>query len=675
MGATAATPRCRGLAGAATGRCRGFAGASTRRCRQAAGGALLAAVLASTLLLAPAGAQAQSLATPPTPGALYRDGQTGRYLLGGTWLYRADPGGVGLAQGWWRGGGADAGWAPVSVPNAFNAGDLSYNSDIGWVGWYRRDFTLPARAFAAYVPRAAQRWIVRFESVNYRAAVWLNGHFLGFHAGAYLPFEFDLSALRHGVNHLVVRVDSRRGLEDLPAGPGSGWWNFGGLLGEVYLRSVQEADIQRVAVHTLLACPAGCPATIVEQATVRNPTSTAQTVTLGGRYGPLSLDFGSARIAPGATWAPVAAVTLPHPRLWAPGQPYLYRATLTLSDAKGRRLGGYVTYSGVRTIAVRGDGRLTLNGRVLDLRGVDLHEQDIVEGAALDPAHLRRYVDWARALGADMLRAHYPLNPQIEELADEDGILLWSEIPAYATTNADLADPKWRAGAYAFLTNDIQTNQNHPSVAVWSIGNELPIPATFVQARYVAGAVALAHRLDPTRPVGMAVSAWPGLACQSAYAPLDVVGVNDYFGWYDAGGGSTDDRDALSSFLDGFRACYPSKAALVTEFGFEANRNGPVEEKGTYQFQANSAAYHLEVFATKPWLSGALYFALQDFAVTPGWAGGNPWPDPPFLHKGLIDLSGHPKPAFSVVAAIFHATRQIGPAPRPGAVHGPRRRL
>jgi beta-glucuronidase len=212
-------------------------------------------------------------------------------------------------------------------------------------------------------------------------------------------------------------------------------------------------------------------------------------------------------------------------------------------------------------------------------------------------------------------------------------------------------------------------------VALWSIGNELPVPATQAQAHYINQAVGLAHRLDPTRPVAMAVSAWPTLPCQPAYAGLDVLGVNDYFGWYDAGGGSTDDRDALSSFLDGFRACYPHEAVLVTEFGFEANRNGPVEERGTYQFQANAAAYHLGVFATKPWLSGALYFALQDFAVVPGWTGGNPWADPPFLTKGLVDLYGHAKPAFSTVAAIFHAARQLGPRPRGQAVHSPRRTL
>jgi beta-glucuronidase len=604
-------------------------------------------------------------ATPPTLGALYRDGQTGRYLLGGSWLFQADPGDVGVTQGWWQPSNPTADWTPVAVPNAWNAGDYSTPSMLGGVGWYRREFSLPAGAFPSYVPRAARRWIVRFESVNYRATVWLNGHLLGSHVGAYLPFEFDLAGLRSGANDLVVRVDSVHGPGDMPGGPWNGWWNFGGILREVYLRSVSEADISKVQVRTLLSCfkPA-CPATIDEVVSVRNPTAKPQSVTLTGRYGSVTLSFGSARIAAGQSWSAQASATLAHPQLWAPGHPYLYRATLSLTDAKHRPLGGYVTYSGVRTIALTADGRLTLNGRLLNLRGVNLHEQDPRLGAAISLADVQRLISASRRLGATLIRAHYPLDPELEELADRDGILLWSEIPAYGD-NSFLGIPAWRRHAYSVLADDIAANQNHASVLVWSIGNEFPTPPNLGEAVYIGGAVALAHRLDPTRPVAMAVATWPGVACQGAYAPLYVIGINDYFGWYGAGGGSTDDRDALSSFLDSFRACYPNKALLITEFGFEANRTGPVEERGTYAFQANAAAYHLDVFATKPWLSGALYFPLQDFAVTPNWAGGNPWPDPPFLHKGLLDLYGTPKPAFAVVSAIFHRTVQIAPLHAP----------
>ena len=182
----------------------------------------LRSVLAGCLLVAllgPSGAPAQvpSAATPPTPGALYRDGPSGRYLLGGAWLYRADPADAGLSQGWWQDPALD-GWSPVTVPNSYNAGDFSAPSMTGSVGWYRRDFTLPTGAFARYVPAAARRWIVRFESVNYRATAWLDGRLLGSHAGAYLPFEFDLGTLGPGVHRLVVRVDDRRLPSDLPPG-------------------------------------------------------------------------------------------------------------------------------------------------------------------------------------------------------------------------------------------------------------------------------------------------------------------------------------------------------------------------------------------------------------------------------------------------------------------------
>jgi beta-glucuronidase len=215
------------------------------------------------------------------------------------------------------------------------------------------------------------------------------------------------------------------------------------------------------------------------------------------------------------------------------------------------------------------------------------------------------------------------------------------------------------ARAHALLADNILDNQNHPSVLLWSIGNELVTPVTGPEYAYIRGAAALAHRLDPTRPVGMAISDWPGVSCQPGYAPLDVIGFNDYFGWYDAGGGATDDRDSLGPFLDSFRACYPSKALMVTEFGFEANRHGPIEERGTYEFQADSLAYHLRVFNSKSWLSGAIYFPLQDFAARPGWSGGNPWGTPPFVQKGVVDLDGNLKPAWSVMSSMYHATRQI----------------
>jgi beta-glucuronidase len=625
----------------------------------------LGPIVSLLLLLGLAGAgRAQGpvyIPSSPTPGALYRDGQSGRFLLGGAWLFRADPADAGVAGGWWQDVAATDGWSPVSVPNAFNAGDFSTPSMLGSVGWYRRDLTLPSGAFARWVPASDRRWIVRFESVNYRATVWLNGRLIGSHVGAYVPFEFDLNP-RPGVNRLIVRVDDRRGLGDIPPGPTGGWWNYGGLLREVYLRTAQRADIQAVQVRPLLPCPS-CAATIQEQASIRNVTGAVQRLRLRGSFGSLPLDFGSATIAPHSTWTARATTLVLRPQLWAPGHPTLYRATLRLTDAKGQTLGGYTTYSGIRSIQATADGRMRLNGRLLNLRGAFIHEQNYLTGAALSPAQLAALVGWERQLGSTVIRSHYPLNPQILELADRYGLLVWDEIPVWQVGDHYLGLPSWQAQAYSFLRQNILANQNHPSVMLWSVANELPTPVTANEASYIAGAAGLARHVDPTRPVGMAVSDWPGVSCQTAYAPLDAIGFNDYFGWYDAGGGSTDDRDALGPFLDSLRSCYPRKALFVTEFGFESNRHGPVEERGTYEFQNNSAAYHLSVFAARHWLSGAMYFPIQDFAAKPGWGGGDPLPNPPWVQKGLVDMGGGLKAAFSVVSAIYHSTVQIASRP------------
>jgi beta-glucuronidase len=628
-------------------------------------------VLIGTLVLvatsgaqqAPGGSQAPPVsyaATPPTAGALSSDGPTHRYLLGGTWLFRADRKNVGLAQRWSRDLSSTAGWTPVTIPNSYNAGDFSSASMAGYVGWYRRDFRLPAGAFPNFVPQVARAWMIEFEAVDYSATVWLNGHQLGSHVGGYLPFELTLSNLRAGVNRLIVRVSNKRTPADFPPSNNL-WWNFGGISDVVYLRPVSVADLDSAMIRPTLPCPT-CSARIEEQATVRNISSRPETVALSGTYGPLALHFGSATIAPGGSWTPQVSGVLARPRLWAPGSPNLYRATLTLTDSHGRAIGGYRYESGVRSIRLV-SGQLELNGRLLHLRGVNIHLQDVTTGEALSLGQMQQIMTWVRALGATIIRAHVPLTPELEEMADRDGILLWSEVPVYQIGKPYLSDPTWRKRASALVTANIAANQDHPSILLWSIGNELPTPPTAGESAYIAQAASSAKKLDPTRPVAMAISDWPGVACQGAYAPLDAIGINEYFGWFDAGGGTTDDRDNLSPFLDSVRACYPKQALMITEFGFDANTDGPVEVRGTYAFQVNSVEFHLSVFATKPWLSAAIYYNLQDFAARPGWDGSNPTGTPPFVTNGLVDVNGNEKPAFSAVASIDDSTTQLAPLP------------
>jgi beta-glucuronidase len=594
-----------------------------------------------------------------TRGTIYKDGPSNRYLLGGDWLFRLDTAVVGSRQRFQRQTSRD-GWSKTTVPNAWNAGDMSVASMTGTVGWYRKDFRLPDR-------RSRMDWLVRFESVNYRSQVWLNGKPIGRNTGAYLPWDVRLprSVLkRQGTNRLVIRVDNRRLRTDFPPSgltgsgdPAGGWWNYGGILREVYLQRVDRIDITSIAVRPELPC-ATCAATVRARVVVRNYGDDTARVRITGSYGGRAMDLGTRRVG-GKDFASFdARLRVPRPRLWSPSSPYLYRARFTVR-AGNRRALGYKLSSGIRSITISG-GRLMLNGRAVSLRGVGLHEDDPRTGFAIDSARRAQIVAQAKELGGTVLRSHYPLHPEIHELADRAGLLIWSEIPVYAIKTQYLKRATVRKLAARELEANILANQNHPSIMLWSIGNELSARPGPVQSFYINRAVRQAKALDPSRPVALAVAGYPSAGCRPQYAALDVIGINEYFGWYPGPNGQIADRDALSDYLDSVRACYPEKAIFVSEFGAEANRDGPIEEKGTFQYQRDFVNYHLGVHDAKPWLSGSLYWALQEFRVRPNWDGGNPRPNPPIHEKGLLRFDGTKKPAWFDVQRLFAATPQLG---------------
>ena len=613
----------------------------------------LALGLVLLALVAPAAAQAADV---PTARTLYADGPEGRYLMEGNWLFRLDAADRGVRRRYYR-QRSTTGWTPVQVPNAWNVGDHSIASMTGTVGWYRKDFELPSA-------RAALDWAVRFEGVNYRSTVWLNGRRIGRNAGAYLPFTLMLDRVkRRGVNRLVVRVDSRRTPTDFPPGrtsrntglPTGGWWNYGGILREVYLQKIDTMQIESALVNPRLGC-GNCDAQVVMETRLRNVDRRARRATVTGTFGSRRVRLGSARIRPGDTDEFRGSFTLKDPHLWAPNDPYLYPAKIEVRVGK-RLAGRWTVHSGVRSVKVSG-GRLYLNGRPLTIRGVGLHEDNATQGFAVDNTWRRWLVDRAKELGASMLRTHYPMHPYIHEIADREGLLIWSEIPVYAHKSSvidDITKP-----AIALLRKNIETNGSHPSVVIWSIANELSSKPGPTQGTYIRRAVKAADELDPTRPVGLAVAGYPGAGCQSRYRPLQVIGVNDYFGWYPGPRGSLFDREQLSAYLDSLRRCYPNDALMVTEFGAEANREGSVEDKGTYAFQRDFVNYQLSVFNTKPWLSGAIYWALNEFRVRPEWDGGNPFPTPPIHQKALLHYDGTPKPAWTDVQGWFKAVNQFG---------------
>ena len=600
--------------------------------------------------LAPAAALG---ATTPRAKVIARDGPSGRFLLDGDWHERADPAGAGVDQGFHSSAGL-AGWQAMRVPAAANAGDFSVSSYLGSIHWYRHDFRLP-RA------RGGASWMLRFESVNYRAKVWLNGSFIGSHKGAYLPFELPARSIRRGRNRLVVRVDSRRRPYDIP--PLStqnnrfegGWWNYNGILREVYLRKIRKLDIVHAFVRSRLRCRR-CAARVQVEVSVRNLSSHRRRARLTGSFGGRPVRFRLRRIPGRHRKRFLARFRIRHPRLWEPGHPRLYAMRLRLIDQSGHIVQRYRVHTGIRTLRVNRLGRIELNGREINLHGAAIHEDSLERGAALTIAQMRRTFRNLRYLGATITRAHYPLSPYELELADRYGIVVWAEIPVYRMKSTLFNASGIRAYGLRMLRQEITRDYNHPSVMVWSIGNENAARPKRGLQRFIHRAARMARRMDPTRLIGIAVAGLPSVEKQDIYRYLDVIGVNDYFGWYSGPRGTLADRTQLAGYLNRLHSDYPHQAFVVTEFGAEANRHGPITEKGTYEFQSAFLDYHLRVLASKPFVNAGIVWALQDFRVRPGWTGGNPFPHPPVNEKGLIDDTGFRKPAFAVVREIFRAT-------------------
>ena len=580
-----------------------------------------------------------ALAVSPVPAerSLYADAPNGMFLLEREWTSRSDPRNAGLRQGWER-PGHTAGFRPTTVPNAFNARDLSRRGFRGGVHWYRLRFAPPAL-------NDVSEWRLRFESVNAHATVWLNGSVLGSHRGAWLPWELAVepSQLHPHDNEVVIRVDSRGSPTDLsPSTRPRGWWNYGGILREVYLRSVRTFDVRDLYVTANPGEPAEARIRGVIENHSGQPHPATATIHVTGPDG-----FEVTRNVDVTSTDPRTPVVLderfaiPRPRLWTPDDPALYEATVTLTGAQEVR-----AHFGVRSWAVGDDGRILLNGKPITLRGASFHEQTPTRGAALTPADHDEIVRELKALRANFTRAHYPPHPALLEAFDREGIVFWAQIPVWRVREEQFRDSDFGVRALDTFDELVLRDRNHASIVAWSAANET-LGGGRAEAAYLRSARDLVRHNDPTRLVAVDKALRPLRDIPASYREVDAIGINEYVGWY---GGRTRE---LPRDLATLRRRFPKQALVVTEFGAEANRHGPARSKGTYSFQRRFLTAHLRIFDRSPHLSGALVWALRDFAVRPGWRGGNPRPRPPILFKGLFTQHNRAKPAFWAVRRQF----------------------
>jgi beta-glucuronidase len=608
---------------------------------------------------------------------LIREGQLNRQLLGGTWYFRQDDTFVGEGERWFAQDDL-AGWTPITVPYNWNATDITDNRAS--IGWYRKEFTLPKSP-----KRAKHFWKVRFEGNNYRTKVWLNGKRLAFYTG-YFPFEVLLKNLKPGRNTLVAEVSSLRSNSDLTHwrsakynGYGTGgWWNFGGILREVYIRRVDTVDVEDVHVLPRLRRVGG-PAKVEVHTILHNFTDRDRDVSVVLRVDGRRILLDPETVPKLGRRELTTTVTIPKPRLWAPRHPELYDMTVGALLCRkrlsrcDRDVGAYRATFGVRKIEPRPGGVILLNGKRLNLRGASVMEDDIHEGGALSQRTRTLLVNRLENLGATITRMQYPPHPALLEMLDRAGIMFWADAPVYQVPNRLWGRRGVRALAKRAAMLTVRNNMNHPSILTWSLAVE-PAAEESSLGNYSPGLVSYVRdashairELDDTRLVGLDRQSRIGEPLTTpVHRYLDVLGINDYFGWYRA---VIDNRPDLpdsttadlSAYLDQVHAANPDLPLVITEFGAEASRSGPVEQKGTYEFQRKFVMDHLAIHGSKRFVNASIHWALRDFRAHPTWQGGVPdgYATPPWHNKSLLEEDNRRKPAFLDVARLFRRTKPL----------------
>ena len=343
--------------------------------------------------------------------------------------------------------------------------------------WYKKDFD--------YARKPGRRLFVWFGAANYRAMVFLNGTKLGEHVGGFTPFQFEITNLvRDKGNFLIVKVDNQRQREGVPTVM-TDWWNYGGLTREVRLVDVPETFVEDYSVQL----EKGSRSRIALWVRLNGPRK-QQRVTVRISEAGVSGDA-----MPDANG--YAQLTLDaRLTLWSPETPKLYEVSIAAAtDQVADRIG-------FRSIETSGKTML-LNGQPLHLRGVSIHaEAPIHSGRVFSEADARTLLEWAKELGCNFVRLpHYPHDEAMTRLADQMGLLVWSEIPVYWTIAWE--SPDTLRNAQQQLTEMISRDKNRSSVILWSVANETP-PGD-ARLRFLVTLAGLAHELDPTRLVTAAL--------------------------------------------------------------------------------------------------------------------------------------------------------------------------
>jgi len=545
----------------------------------------------------------------------------------------------------------DSAWRTLDLPHdwsielAFNQNSLSGSGGgflDGGIGWYRKTFTLDASA-------SGRRILVDFDGVYMNSQVWINGTSVGTRPYGYSTFEYDLTPYvkTDGSNNVIaVEVNNNQ--------PNSRFYSGSGIYRNVWLTELGPVHVpwSGVIVSPVVSGGAATVAVTTKVENLSNASASAvvrTTIVAADGTTAASNDSAATAVAAGVTSPVQQALTVSSPQLWSVATPTLYEVTVQILIG-GNVADTYATTMGIRTAAFSATTGFSLNGQGMKIQGVNMHHDLGALGSAVNYRAIERQVQILKSMGANAIRtAHNPPAPELLDITDRLGVLVLEE--AFDTWEQTKTANDYGLYFTAWAQRDIQAmverDRNHPSIILWSIGNEVG-GSTTATAQNLINWV---HAEDTTRAITWASNKMGGPHVsegddRDVAALLDVAGYNyaPYAGDYDADHSAfptwkfigTETSAAVRS-----RGIYHTPASTLTQ---ATSQSSPDRQCSSYDNETVSFGATAESAYTygdsRAFVSGSFVWSGFDYIGEPTPYAS--WPSKSSYY-GAIDTAGFPK--------------------------------
>jgi beta-galactosidase len=425
----------------------------------------------------------------------------------------------------------DSSWRQLDLPHDWSIeGEFSEKHPAGTGGgalpgglaWYRKTFTIPQS-------RNGRLVFIEFDGVYRNSEVWINGHYLGKRPYGYSSFEYELTphlVYGHNTNVIAVKVDNSQQ-------PNSRWYSGSGIYRNVWLTTVAPVHVEHWGTYVTTPQVNEQSATVLIKTKISNGSNSDAAVNLTtliedatGREIARGTERGAAQKGSRSEVAQTLKVSAP--RLWSDQQPYVYKVISQL-EQNGRIVDRYETPLGIRTFRFDVNKGFILNGKPIKIRGVCNHHDLGSLGAAVNTRAIERQLEMLKAMGVNGLRtSHNPPAPELLDLADKMGFIVMDEafdVWKKEKTKFDY-HLDWDQWHKRDLEDMLLRDRNHPSIFMWSIGNEVAEQRSPEAGKISKELVSIVRGLDPTRPITSACNFVSQQNTLITEGDLDLIGIN-----------------------------------------------------------------------------------------------------------------------------------------------------